>query len=158
MPDGTFVAPDLTTFARLDGLGLVVAGQRLEPDRAVLECRVVARDDDAFCRQCGAEATPRGTVIRRLAHEPLGWRPTTLLVRVRRFRCEACRRVWRQDIRAAAARRAKLSRAAVRWALPGRAPAPPRDRHRTDRAEHPADFGHNQGRLRRRYAMGCAHT
>ncbi len=41
MPDGTFAAPDLTTFCRLDGLGLVVTGQRLEPDRAVLACRVV---------------------------------------------------------------------------------------------------------------------
>ena len=30
MPDGTFVRPDLTTFARLDELGLEVTGQRLE--------------------------------------------------------------------------------------------------------------------------------
>ena len=44
MPDATFVAPDLMTFVRLDELGLVAIGQRLEPDRAVLECRVVARD------------------------------------------------------------------------------------------------------------------
>jgi hypothetical protein len=29
-------APDLTAFCRLEELGLVVAGQRLEPDRAVL--------------------------------------------------------------------------------------------------------------------------
>ena len=42
MPDATFgFAPDLTTFCRLDELGLVVTGQRLEPDRAVLACRVV---------------------------------------------------------------------------------------------------------------------
>ncbi len=119
MDDATFCTPDLTTFCRLDELGLVVVGQHLEPDRAVLECRVVARDDDAFCRQCGAEGTPRGTVSRRLAHEPFGWRPTTLLVRVRRYRCESCGRVWRQDTTAAADPRAKLSRAAVRWALVG---------------------------------------
>ncbi|MFV2145206.1 transposase family protein, partial [Isoptericola sp. G70] len=112
MDDATFCTPDLTTFCRLDELGLVVVGQHLEPDRAVLECRVVARDDDAFCRQCGAEGTPRGTVSRRLAHEPFGWRPTTLLVRVRRYRCESCGRVWRQDTTAAADPRAKLSRAA----------------------------------------------
>ncbi len=31
----------MTTFARLDELGLEVVGQRLEPDRAVLACRVV---------------------------------------------------------------------------------------------------------------------
>jgi hypothetical protein len=28
----------------------------------------------------------RGTVLRLLAHEPFGWRPTTLLVTVRRYR------------------------------------------------------------------------
>jgi len=36
VPDATFGCPDLTTFCRLDELGLVVVGQRLEPDRAVL--------------------------------------------------------------------------------------------------------------------------
>ena len=41
MPDATFACPDLTTFCRLDELGLEVTGQRLEPDRAVLACRVV---------------------------------------------------------------------------------------------------------------------
>ncbi len=33
MPDATFTTPDLTRFARLDELGLVVLGQRLEPGR-----------------------------------------------------------------------------------------------------------------------------
>ena len=117
--DATFHSPDLTTFARLDELGLVAVGQRLEPDRAVLECRVEARPEEAFCRQCGAEGVLRGTVTRRLAHEPFGWRPTTLLLRVRRYRCVTCRRVWRQDTSSAAEPRAKLSRSAVRWALAG---------------------------------------
>jgi hypothetical protein len=35
-PQGGFSCPDLTTFCRLDDLGLEVTGQRLEPDRAVL--------------------------------------------------------------------------------------------------------------------------
>jgi hypothetical protein len=35
VPDAAFGCPDLTTFCRLDELGLVVVGQRLEPDRAV---------------------------------------------------------------------------------------------------------------------------
>lgn len=35
----TFAAPDQTTFCRLDELGLEAVGQRLEPDRAVIECR-----------------------------------------------------------------------------------------------------------------------
>ncbi|WP_418275718.1 ISL3 family transposase [Isoptericola jiangsuensis] len=119
MRDATFAAPDLTTFARLDELGLVAVGQHVEPDRAVLDCRVAGRQDDPFCRRCGAEGVIRDTVTRRLAHEPFGWRPTTLLIRVRRYRCAGCSRVWRQDTTKAAGPRAKLSRAAVRWALVG---------------------------------------
>ena len=38
--DATFTRPDLTTFCRLDDLGLEVVGQHLETDRAVLACRV----------------------------------------------------------------------------------------------------------------------
>lgn len=45
MSNATFVAPDLTTFAGLDELGLVVTGQRVEPERSVLECRVAEPDD-----------------------------------------------------------------------------------------------------------------
>lgn len=115
MRDATFACPDLTTFARLDELGLEVTGQRLEPDRAVLACRVVEPDD--WCRRCGCQGAPRDTVTRRLAHEPLGWRPTTLLVTVRRYRCRECGHVWRQDTSAAAEPRARLSRCALRWAL-----------------------------------------
>ena len=117
MLDATFACPDLTTFACLDGLGLVVTGQRLEPDRAVLACRVV--EPDQWCRRCGCEGTPRDTVTRRLAHEPLGWRPTTLLVTVRRYRCTGCGHVWRQDTSLAAEPKAKLSRGGLRWALEG---------------------------------------
>jgi transposase len=56
-------------------------------------------------------------VTRRLAHEPFGWRPTTLLITVRRYRCAGCRHVWRQDNSAAAEPRAALSRRGLRWAL-----------------------------------------
>ena len=58
-------------------------------------------------------------MIRRLAHEPFGWRPTTLLVTVRRYRCTGCGHVWRQDTSQAAEPRAKLSRRGLRWALEG---------------------------------------
>ena len=115
MPDATFACPDLTTFCRLDELGLEVVGQRLEPDRAVLACRVVGLDQ--WCRRCGCEGSPRDTVVRRLAHEPLGWRPTTLEVTIRRYRCAGCGHVWRQDTTPAAEPRAKLSRRGLRWAL-----------------------------------------
>jgi len=113
--DATFAAADLTTFARLDELGLEVVGQRLEPDRAILACRVV--EPDQWCRRCGCEGAPRDTVTRRLAHEPFGWRPTVLEVTVRRYRCTGCSHVWRQDTSAAAEPRAKLSRRALTWAL-----------------------------------------
>jgi transposase len=115
--DATFACLDLTTFCRLDELGLEAVGQRLEPDRAVLACRVV--EPDQWCRRCGCEGTPRDTVVRHLAHEPLGWRPTTLEVVVRRYRCSGCGHVWRQDTTKAAEPRAKLSRRGLRWALEG---------------------------------------
>jgi len=117
VPDATFTTPALATFARLDELGLVVIGQRVEPDRAVLVCRV--GDPDEWCRRCGCEGFPRDSLIRRLAHEPFGWRPTTLLVTVRRYRCIGCGHVWRQDTTTAAEPRAKLSRGGLRWALEG---------------------------------------
>jgi transposase len=124
VPDATvgershaFAHPDLSTFCHLDELGLVVTGQRLEPDRAVLACRVL--EPDQWCRRCGCEGTPRDTVTRRLAHEPLGWRPTVLLVTIRRYRCGGCGHVWRQDTSRAAEPRSKLSRRGLRWALEG---------------------------------------
>jgi transposase len=111
----TFGAPDLTTFCNLDSLGLVVVGQRVDAYRAVLECHVVDADDS--CRACGGRGRPLGTVSRTLAHEPFGGRPTTLLVRIRRYRCTACARFWLQDTSAAAQPRAKISQGGLGWAL-----------------------------------------
>ena len=120
-PDAGFDTADLTTFCRLDELGLVVTGQRLEPEQAVLACRVVEPpdSDDRWCRRCGCEGAARDTVTRRLAHEPFGWRPTTLVVTIRRYSCTGCTHVWRQDTTRAAEPRAKLSRRGLRWALEG---------------------------------------
>ena len=117
MSDVTFACPDLTTFCRLDELGLEATGQRLEADRAVLACRVMEADE--WCHRCGCPGAPRDTVVRRLAHEPLGWRPTLLEVTVRRYRCQECDHVWRQDTSQAAEPRSKLSRRALSWALEG---------------------------------------
>ena len=113
----TFACPDLTTFTRLDELGLEVPGQLLNRDRAVLKCRVVEPGD--WCRRCGCQGVARDTVVRRLAHAPFGWRPTTLLVTVRRYRCAECSHVWRQDTTAAAEPRARISRGGLAWALVG---------------------------------------
>jgi transposase len=113
----TFSCPDLDTFTRLDQLGLAVTGQLIEAERAVLACRVVEPDD--WCHECGAQGRLRDTVTRRLAHEPFGWRPTTLLITVRRYGCTGCGHVWRQDASRAAEPRVKLSRRGLRWALEG---------------------------------------
>ena len=115
MPHATFVAPDLTTFCRLDELGLVATGQYLEPGRAVIECRVV--DRGPWCHECGGKGVPRDSVTRRLAHEPQGHRPTTLVIRVRRYQCLRCGRVWREDTTRAAPARARISRGGLTWAL-----------------------------------------
>ena len=48
MLNATFDDPDLTTFARLEELGLVVVGQRLTAARAVLECRLA--EEDPWCQ------------------------------------------------------------------------------------------------------------
>ena len=117
MANTTFDRPDLTTFTRLDDLGLEVTGQHIEADHTVLACRITG--EDRWCRRCGCQGESRDTVIRRPAHEPYGWRPTILHVSVRRYRCPECAHVWRQDMSQAADPRAKLSRSAVRWALTG---------------------------------------
>ena len=70
MNNATFLSPDLTTFCRLDGLGLEVTGQYLYPGRAVLACRVV--EPDEWCHRRGCQGVPRDTVTRELGHEPFG--------------------------------------------------------------------------------------
>ena len=94
-----------------------MVGQQRESGLAVLACRVT--EPDRWCRRCGCEGSPRDSVTRRLAHEPFGWRPTTLLVTVCRYRCAGCGHVWRQDTSLVAEPRAMLTRAGLRWALEG---------------------------------------
>jgi hypothetical protein len=91
----TFCCPDLDAFCLLDRLGLTVTGQHVAEDHTVLRCRVLEPDDpverDCWCHCCGATGVPRDTVTRRLAHVPVGWRPTILQVTVRRYRCVGLR-------------------------------------------------------------------
>jgi len=56
-------------------------------------------------------------VVRKVTHVPVGWRPTHLHVRLRRYRCDTCARVWQQDTTSVVAPEAKLSHAAALWAL-----------------------------------------
>lgn len=51
-------------------------GQRVDPDGTPLACRVVEPDD--WLRRCGCHGVAPDTVVRRLAHEPFGWRPMTV--------------------------------------------------------------------------------
>ncbi|MBM7766590.1 hypothetical protein JOE62_000003 [Glutamicibacter nicotianae] len=117
MPHPTFTTPDLTTFTSLDRLGLTATGQRLSTSRAEFLCEVT--DPDSWCGRCGQQGVPRDTITRRLAHEPLGWRPTVLVIKHRRYRCVHCRHVWRGDLGKAAEARQKISRSGLRWALAG---------------------------------------
>ena len=117
VPETTFTDPDLTTFLGLDVLRLTAVGQLLTAERAVIECRMLIGFEDPFCKACGAQGVSRGTVARYLAHVPVGWRPTHLVVRLRRFACTHCRRVWRQDTSGLAEPRARLTRSAVEWGL-----------------------------------------
>lgn len=117
MSETTFSRPDLTTFLGLEALGLTAVGQFLTAERAVIECRTPIGLEDPLCKVCGAQGVARGTVARRLAHVPVGWRPTELVVRVRRFACRHCRRVWRQDTNRLAEPRARLTHQAVDWGL-----------------------------------------
>ena len=115
MSQSTCMSPDLTSFANLDRLGLCVTGQHVSDDEAILSCDVV--DGDEYCHTCGAQARTIGTVRRRLAHEPFGARPTVLDVRVRRYRCDTCVKVWRQDTSTAAEPKSTLTRSALAWGL-----------------------------------------
>lgn len=115
MLHATLAAPDLDTFCQLDRLGLTAVGEKIEAQCSVLECRL--RADDDWCRQCGQQGVPQGTFRRRLAHVPMGWHPTPLHEKVRRYRYPDCAIVWRQDTSTAAEPRAKLSRHAALWAL-----------------------------------------
>lgn len=115
MDHATFTTPDLTTFCRLDDLGLDVVGQHLSSECAVLLCRPIEADD--WCHRCGCHGRVRDSVVGELAHTPFGWHLTTLQVGVRRYQCTGCAHVWRQDLIRAASPRSCLSRGALRWML-----------------------------------------
>ena len=87
-----FRCPDLDSFYRLE---LKVPGQRVGPEPAVLARRVREPADVAerscWYTRCGQLGLPRDTVLRRLVYVPVKWRPTPLLVTVRRYRCPGLR-------------------------------------------------------------------
>ncbi len=72
----TFCGPDLDAFCGLDRLGLSVTGKHVGIDHTVLACRVLEPDEvtdrSCSCQRCGQLGVPRGTVLRQLAHVPVG--------------------------------------------------------------------------------------
>lgn len=75
MPDAAFACPDLTTFTGLDGLGLEVTGQLVEPDRAVLACRVAEGLGVSWATASNAVlAEGLAAPGRRLGSPERGWR------------------------------------------------------------------------------------
>jgi hypothetical protein len=111
----TFSAPDIDALCMLDNYGVSVTGQHVTAKRIVLECRV--RRQDNFCHHCGGQARVRDTLVRNVTHVPIGWRPTQLHLRLRRYRCDDCCIVWQQDTTSIVAPGAKLSYPAALWAL-----------------------------------------
>jgi hypothetical protein len=56
-------------------LVLEVNGHRIEPDRSVLACQVVASDlADQLCHRFRCAGAMPDTVFPELAHEAFGWR------------------------------------------------------------------------------------
>ena len=100
-------------------VGAATQSSRETSTRAIVECCMQIGFEGPFCRSCGVQGVARGVVARRLAHVPVGWRPTELVVRVRRFACTTCRRVWRQDTSALAQPLARLTHAAHRVNVTG---------------------------------------
>src|SRR5690625_7557248 len=94
---------------------VTITGQHITAESAALECRMV--DQDNFCRRCCAEARARDSVVRRVTHVPVGWRPTQLHLRLRRYRCDTCACVWQPDTTSVVAPEATLSHAAALRAL-----------------------------------------
>lgn len=101
----------LDTFCRLDGLGLSVTAQRVEPGHTELRC--CPTTPPSPCPGCAGPGVRHDAMLRRLAHVPYGWKPTILEVVVPRYRCRPCRRIWRHSIAAAAPSNEKLSRDTV---------------------------------------------
>ena len=116
-PAAGFACADLTLFCRLDGSGLQVTGQGLEPDRAVLSCRVVEPDPVVPTVRlrgsaAGHGAAPVGSRAVRMAADDAAGECAPLPVHGLRPRLAARHQ-------RAAEPRARLSRRGLRWALDG---------------------------------------
>ena len=96
----TWTGPSFSTDALdalffLDSLSASATGPAVTATHGLMECRVA--EPEHYCQDCVSAGTPRDPFVRKLAHLPIIRRPTIPHVRVRRYRCGHCHRVWRQD-------------------------------------------------------------
>ena len=120
----SLLAPSLDVFCGFDQMGLTAQGLRHEPRLAdgnfgatTIVCRAIERVEDRFCHRCGSQGRVRDSRLRSLTHLPFGERPTKLLVRFRRYRCDQCAHIWSQSLTRVASPRSPLTRTAARWAF-----------------------------------------
>ena len=78
-PAAGFTRADLTTFCRLDELGLEVTGQSLEPGRAVLACRVL--EPGQWCRRWRQDTTLAAEPRAKLSCRGLRWALEAIVAR-----------------------------------------------------------------------------
>ena len=109
VPDCYLHEPGLTTFTGVDELGLEVVGSAWRPAGRCWPAG--ARRGPVVAG--AADATGRTTPWCATGACAVGWRPTVLVVAVRRYRCAHCGHVWRQDVSSGQAR-SKLSRQGLR--------------------------------------------
>lgn len=112
----TFARPDLTTFCRLEELGLGVSGQRLEPDWRCWPAGSLSPTSGVVAVAARAAARPRDPAPCALA---VRWSPTVLEVTIRRYGCTCCGARVAPGQQPAAEPRAGLSRRGLRRALEG---------------------------------------
>lgn len=106
----TFAIPGLTTLCGLDELGLV---GRVADRCASCVDRVPSRRSEGLVLDLQAGRRLAENQLRRLAHVPFGWRPTTLLWFGYRRRFSGCGRSWQHDLFRAAEPRSRPSRRAL---------------------------------------------
>ncbi len=147
--------------------GLTAVGLHLTAERAVIECRMPIGFEDLFCKACGA----RRLVGRRLAHVLVGWRPTQLVVCLRRCACTLPPGVGQGHLGAGSATGAadprgggvgaagplpgcmSVSRLAAAWGSPGTANNAIREQTIVGNADRFDGVGHSASTIPPRFAL-----
>ncbi|MCU9997416.1 hypothetical protein FYZ44_11315 [Mobiluncus mulieris] len=100
---------------RIAESGLSVVSDETSEQRTVLYCKIARKNE--FCQRCGAQGEARGTASRDINHFPCGSYPTVLRIRIPRWGCKTCGRVWRQNTEHIAKPCGKMTLKAAWYAL-----------------------------------------